>query len=110
MASAEEIARAAERRDIRDRWLLSAPALLVIFLAASGPLLIVLVYSFLSPGPYGDVKWQFSPEAWISVLFERDIFDDTLGLAAAHVTIFWRSVKLAIMTTAATLILGFPTA
>ena len=33
-----------------------------------------------------------------------------LSLADAHVTIFWRSVKLALMTTAATLVLGFPTA
>ncbi|UVK40807.1 ABC transporter permease [Mesorhizobium sp. AR10] len=110
MASAEEVAKAAERRDIRDRWLLSAPALLIILFAATGPLLIVLVYSFLTPGSYGDVKWQFSPEAWVSVFMERDIFDDTLSLAAAHVTIFWRSIKLAIVTTIATLVLGFPTA
>lgn len=110
MATAEEVAKAAERRDVRDRWLLSAPALLVILLAATGPLLIVLVYSFLTPGAYGDVKWQFSPDAWISVFMERDIFDDTLSLAAAHVTIFWRSIKLAVVTTLATLALGFPTA
>jgi spermidine/putrescine transport system permease protein len=110
MATAEEVAKAAERRDIRDRWLLSAPALLIIFLAATGPLLIVLVYSFLTPGAYGDVKWQFSPEAWIAVFLERDIFDDTLSLAAAHVTIFLRSIKLSVVTTIATLALGFPTA
>ncbi|TPL12435.1 ABC transporter permease [Mesorhizobium sp. B2-4-14] len=110
MATAEEVAKAAERRDVRDRWLLSAPALLVIFLAATGPLLIVLVYSFLTPGAYGDVKWQFSSDAWTSVLLERDIFDDTLSLAAAHVTIFLRSIKLAVVTTIATLALGFPTA
>ena len=110
MATAEEIAKAAERRDVRDRWLLSAPALLVILLAATGPLLIVLVYSFLTPGAYGDVKWQFSSDAWTSVFLERDIFDDTLSLAAAHVTIFWRSIKLAVVTTLATLALGFPTA
>ncbi|AZO45035.1 MULTISPECIES: ABC transporter permease [Mesorhizobium] len=110
MATAEEVAKAAERRDVRDRWLLSAPALLVIFLAATGPLLIVLVYSFLTPGSYGDVKWQFSPEAWIAVFLERDIFDDTLSVAAAHVTIFLRSIKLSVVTTIATLALGFPTA
>ncbi|MBZ9740158.1 MULTISPECIES: ABC transporter permease [unclassified Mesorhizobium] len=110
MATAEEVAKAAERRDVRDRWLLSAPALLVILFAATGPLLIVLVYSFLTPGAYGDVKWQFSSDAWTSVFLERDIFDDTLSLAAAHVTIFWRSIKLAVVTTLATLALGFPTA
>ncbi|MGB3540726.1 MAG: ABC transporter permease [Mesorhizobium sp.] len=110
MASAQEVAAKAQHRDIRNRWLLSAPALLVIFFAASGPLLIVLVYSFLAPGPYGDVKWQFSTDAWTSVFLERDIFDDTLSLASAHLTIFWRSVKLALMTTVATLLIGFPTA
>ncbi len=110
MASAEEIARAADRRDIRDRWLLSAPALIIILVAATGPLLIVLVYSFLTSAAYGGVEWKFSPEAWISVFLERDIFDDTLSLADANVTIFWRSVKLALMTTLVTLILGFPTA
>jgi len=110
VASAEQVATQAVRRDIRDRWLLSAPALLVIFFAASGPLLIVLVYSFLTPGPYGDVQWTFSKEAWTSVFLERDIFDDTLSFASAHVTIFWRSLKLALMTTIATLLIGFPTA
>jgi len=98
------------RTDIRNRWLLSAPALIVILLAASGPLLIVVVYSFLTPGSYGDVAWKPSLEGWLSVFMQRDIFDDTLSLADAHVTIFWRSIRLALMTTIATLILGFPTA
>ncbi len=110
MASAEEIARAADRKDIRDRWLLSAPALIIILVAATGPLLIVLVYSFLTSAAYGGVEWKFSPEAWVSVFLERDIFDDTLSLADANITIFWRSIKLALMTTVVTLALGFPTA
>ncbi|WP_378949092.1 ABC transporter permease [Mesorhizobium sp. ANAO-SY3R2] len=110
MATAAEIERQAEARDVRNRWFLSAPALTIIFLAASGPLLIVLVYSFLTPGPYGDVVWKFSTEGWVSVFLERDIFDDTLSFASAHLTIFWRSLKLAIMATVATLIFGFPTA
>ncbi len=108
--SAAEASEQVRRKDIRDRWLLSAPALILIAVAGVGPLLIVVLYSFLAPGNYGDVKWQFSPEAWVSVFLERDIFDDTLSLAAAHVTIFWRSIKLAIVTTIATLALGFPTA
>ena len=110
MASAEEIARAADRKDIRDRWLLSAPALIIILVAATGPLLIVLVYSFLTSAAYGGVEGKFSPEAWGSVFLERDIFDDTLSLADANITIFWRSIKLALMTTVVTLALGFPTA
>jgi spermidine/putrescine transport system permease protein len=110
MATAREIAEAAERRSIRDRWLLSAPALIIIFFAAVGPLLIVLVYSFLPKGDFGGVKWGFSTDAWFSVLFSRDIFDDTLTFADAHVAILWRSVKLSIATTILALIFGFPTA
>jgi spermidine/putrescine transport system permease protein len=100
-----------QKKDIRSRWLLSLPALLVIFIAAIGPLFVVLLYSFMVKGDYGDVKyWQFSSDGWFSVFFERDIFDDTLSWADAHVLIFWRSVKLALITTIATLLLGFPTA
>ncbi|NDA09197.1 MAG: ABC transporter permease [Alphaproteobacteria bacterium] len=94
----------------RKGWLLSAPALLLLFFAASGPLLIVVVYSFLQKGDYGNVVWDFSPEGWIGILFSRDIFDGTLGLADAHLTIFWRSVKLSLMTTLITFTFGFPTA
>jgi spermidine/putrescine transport system permease protein len=110
MASAAEVAEKAEREDIRSRWLLSAPALVIIFFAALGPLLIVLVYSFLAPGSYGDVKWQFSTEAWFNVVFERDIFDDTLSFADANLSIFGRSAMLSLATTVLTLIVGFPTA
>lgn len=110
MASASEIADKTRRDDIRARWLLSTPALLVIFFAAVGPLLIVLVYSFLAPGDYGDIKWQFSTDAWTSVLFERDIFDDTLSFADANLSIFWRSAWLSLLTTVLTLVFGFPTA
>lgn len=98
------------RKNIRKRWLLSLPALLIILFAASGPLLIVLVYSFLTPGPYGDVQWLFSLNGWISVFLERDIFDNTLSLADAHVSIFMRSVLLSLATTVLTLLVGFPTA
>jgi spermidine/putrescine transport system permease protein len=110
MTTAAEFAAKSERDDVRSRWLLSAPALFIIFVAASGPLLIVLVYSFLAPGNYGDVAWQFSTQGWFSVLFERDIFDDTLHLASAHLSVFWRSVLLSLATTVLTLIFGFPTA
>lgn len=110
MASAQETARIAERQDIRNRWLLSTPALMIIFLAAIGPLLIVLVYSFLAPGPYGDVKWEFSTDGWVNVFLQRDIFDDTLSFADAHLAIFWRSVKLSLGTTLLTVVFGFPTA
>jgi len=107
MSSNEDRQRAASTRT---GWALSAPALLLLAFAASGPLLIVLVYSFLTPGDYGNVVWKFSLDGWRGILFSRDIFDGTLQLADAHLTIFWRSVKLSLLTTAITFAVGFPTA
>jgi len=106
----EEVSERRKTKEIRDRWLLSAPALLLILAAAAGPLVIVVVYSFLAPGSYGDVKWEFSTKAWLDVLFTRDIFDGTVSIADAHFSIFWRSAKLAFVTMILCLILGFPTA
>ncbi|MDP3342563.1 ABC transporter permease [Frigidibacter sp.] len=94
----------------RRNWALSAPALLVLALFASGPLLIVLVYSFLRPGSYSGVEWEFTTEAWQGIFLTRDIFDGTLGWADAHLSIFWRSVKLSLTTTILTFAFGFPTA
>ncbi len=100
----------ARRQTVRNYLLLCTPALLLLLLAASGPLLIVVVYSFLEPGEYSGVVWRFSGEAWFNVLFSRDIFDDTVSLADAHLTILWRSVRLSLLTTLLAFLLGFPTA
>ncbi len=110
MANVREVAEAAARRDVRNRWYLVAPALVIIMLAAIGPLFIMVVYSFLGKGDYGGVTASFSTDAWFSVLLERDIFDDTLSFADAHMIVFWRSVRLAGVTTILTLLVGFPTA
>ncbi|MGB5214561.1 MAG: ABC transporter permease [Anderseniella sp.] len=101
---------AARKSDVRNRWLLASPALTVIFFAALGPLLIMLVYSFLQKGSYGGIVWSFSLDGWFNVFLKRDIFDDTLGFADGHLSIFWRSLKLSFGTTVFALLLGFPTA
>ena len=111
MGRAAEIALSAARRDVRNRWWLSAPALTIVLLGAIAPLFVVVMYSVMVKGNYGDVKyWQFSGEGWFSVFFERDMFDNTLSLADAHVSILWRSVKLSLLTTLVSLVVGFPTA
>ncbi|WP_205123475.1 ABC transporter permease [Marimonas lutisalis] len=105
-----ELEREARAADTRRRWLLSLPALVIIIFAAAGPLLVMVVYSFLTPGDYGNVKWQFSLEGWTNTIVQRDIFDDTLIWADAHLSIFWRSLSLSLITTLLTLIFGVPTA
>lgn len=103
-------AQSARRLEVRRKLLLSTPALVVLAFAASGPLFIMLLYTFLTPGDYGGVEWRGSLDAWFRVVLHRDIFDETLTFADAHVTIFWRSLKLSSLTTLLCFVLGFPTA
>src|SRR5262245_49719039 len=87
------------RRYRLTRWALVSPALLVIGIFGVLPLVIILVYSFLVAGSYGGVEWKFSTEAYVSFLFERDIFDGTLQLTTDYLGIFLRSILLAGATT-----------
>ena len=103
----EQVAR---KQETRRNLLLCTPALVVLLLAASGPLLVMLVYSFLSPGTYGGVVYQFSIDGWINVIMVRDIFDDVMKFADAHLSVFWRSIKLSTLTTITCVLVGFPTA
>ncbi|MFN2198885.1 MAG: ABC transporter permease [Anaerolineales bacterium] len=79
-------------------WLLLAPsaAWLLIFFVA--PLFIVLIYSFLSRGDFGQVVWKYSLENY------QRVFDPL------YFNTFLRSSYIAIITTALCLLLGFPLA
>ncbi len=98
------------RRARLSRAALLAPALTIILAVGVLPLGITLVYSVLTPGTYGGVSWEFSLDAYVQFLFERDIFDDTLQFNGAYLSIFARSIGLAFGATLGALILGFPTA
>ncbi|AVW92391.1 ABC transporter permease [Celeribacter baekdonensis] len=99
-----------EKTDHRRRWLLSAPALIIVTLLSLVPLGVVLAFSLLEKDTYGGVVWHFSGAAWLEVIAQRDIFDGTLSLADAHLSIFWRSIKLSLITTTLTLMVGVPIA
>ncbi|WP_343502166.1 ABC transporter permease [Alloyangia pacifica] len=87
--------------------LLGAPTvfLLVFFF---GPLVIMLVYSFLTPGLYGGVDWIFSHLnygrilGWADTRYEK--FDPV------YIAIFLRSLKLAALTVLASLLVCYPAA
>ena len=54
--SAQDVGEQRQKKEIKDRWLLSAPALLLILAAGVGPLVIVVIYSFLAPGSYEEYE------------------------------------------------------
>jgi len=99
-----------ERRDLRIRQVLLLPSLLVIGFGLVLPICIVVIYSFLRPGTYGGVIWDFTFSAYIQFLFERDIFDNTLTFQTAYLEIYLRSFLQAVAATVGAFLLGFPAA
>ena len=77
--------------------ILTAPALLWLLLFFLVPYLIVLIYSFLTPDIY-DIRFIFSLEAYRQVS------------AGTYLKPFFLSFRLAVFTTLACLVLGFPVA
>ncbi len=79
---------------------------LAIFLA--GPLIIMLIYSFLAPGLYGGVEWEFYPHNFGRILGfadpEFEFFDPV------YIAIFLRSLRIALTTVLITLLVCYPAA
>lgn len=99
-----------ERRYRATRWALISPAIVVIGIFGILPLCIILVYSFLKAATYGGVEWEFSTDAYVQFLFEKDLFTEELVFTPSYLQIFGRSIMLAAFTTVACLIVGFPAA
>ncbi|MDP2732172.1 MAG: ABC transporter permease, partial [Hoeflea sp.] len=93
------------RERVTRAWLL-APALIIILAISILPLGITILYSFLTPGTYGGVTWKFSTDSYVQFLFQSDIFDGTLAFNSAYVSIFLRSIGLALGATIGALLLG----
>ncbi|NLS01372.1 ABC transporter permease [Rhizobium sp. P38BS-XIX] len=88
---------------------LIAPAFLVIGVFMVLPLIIAIVYSFMTANPYGGVTMPLTFDAYVQFLFQRD-FDDSLIFSWSYVIIILRSIYLAAATTILCLALGLPVA
>lgn len=92
------------------RLLLILPTALFLLALMVVPLGLMGYVSVLERGDYGGVKWgEYTPEAYVAFLFERDL-DDSLILNTDYLQIFWRSIWLAVVTTTLALLIGLPTA
>ncbi|MDU9396468.1 ABC transporter permease [Pseudomonas sp. zfem003] len=103
------LTRSLERRRALANLLGVSPALVAIGLFLVVPILIVVGYSLMQANPYGGVNPQFSVEAYVSLLFERQL-DDSLAFADAYLVIALRSIGIAAATTVITLLVGIPVA
>ncbi|THH38227.1 ABC transporter permease [Aliishimia ponticola] len=91
-------------------WLL-LPAWVTLGLLTLAPLMIMLVYSFLTKEFRGGVIWEFSLGAYDQFFFDRGLFgDDAPKIEWTYIGIFWRSIWQAGVATILSLLIGFPTA
>ncbi len=86
----QQAQRKKRRRENILRAMLLSPSLLIIGGFLIAPLCIVLVYSFLTPGTFGGVIWEWTFDAYIQFLFERDFLDDSLVFSTSYLEIYWR--------------------
>ena len=100
----------AARRQLKGRLLLTAPAMLVLLVFLLAPRTGTLLGSSLHAGDYVGLVWgQYSLDAYINFLYERDL-DDSWVFNTDYLQIFQRSLLLSLLTTAGCLLIGFPTA
>lgn len=98
----------ARRGDTRRVALLLAPATLFLGIFFLGPLAIMIVYSFLEPGLYGGVEWNFYHWNYGRILGWAD--GEWEDFDPVYVEIFLRSVRLALTNVLITLLLCYPAA
>lgn len=91
-------------------WLLM-PSWLVLGFFVLIPVLMMLVYSFLTKEFRGGVIWEFSLGAYDQFFFDRGLFgDEEPTIEWTYINIFWRSIWQAGAATILALLIGFPTA
>src|SRR5690349_19933049 len=78
-------------------WSLLFPGLFWLILFFAIPLLVIVIYSFLTPGPTGNVIWKFTFDNYI-----------TLFTKSLYVNAYVRSLWFGVLTTVACLLIGYP--
>lgn len=95
-------------RNRRTLILLLAPLTILLGVFFLIPLGIMVVYSFLEPGLYGGVEWNWYPYNYGRLigwpLNDYEVFDPI------YLKIFLNSLQIALMTVAGTLLLSYPAA
>ena len=75
------------------------------------PVLLMVVYSFLTKEFRGGVEWTFTLAAYDQFFLTRGLFgDEPPKIEWTYIEIFWRAIWQAALATLACLLIGFPTA
>jgi spermidine/putrescine transport system permease protein len=93
------VERERQRRDRRNLIALLSPGMLWLVLFFALPLVVILLYSFMTNGPRGNIVWQPTLGNYVD-LFTRSIY----------VNAYLRSIWISVLTTLICLLLGYPLA
>lgn len=89
---------------------LAYPTVLFLAFAIGLPLLIIVVYSFLSKPSQGTgVKWVFNTDSY-KALFIQEKLDGSTSFDIRYVKVLWNSFIYSVITTVVTLVLSIPIA
>lgn len=84
------------------------PGLLYLTLLVLAPLIVIVIYSFLSRAKLGvGVKWEFSTQAYVDLLFTESLSGD-LSFDPTYLQIIFNSFVFALLTLLATFVLAVP--
>ena len=87
------------------------PAWLIIGVLLLLPVLLMVLYSFLTKEFRGGVEWTFTLAAYDQFFLTRGLFgDEPARIEWTYINIFWRSIWQAALATLLCLLIGFPTA
>ena len=90
---------------------LMLPAWVMVGFFLLAPVVMMVIYSFLTKEFRGGVIWDFTLAAYDQFFFDRGLFgDEPPSIEWTYIGIFWRSIWQAGVATLACLLIGFPTA
>ena len=98
----------ASKREARRLAALLTPGTIFLGIFFMGPLFVMLIFSFLEPGLYGGVEWNFYHWNYGRILGWAD--GEWEDFDPVYAEIFFRSVRLALTNVAITLLICYPAA
>ncbi len=98
----------ATKRDLRSLSTLLTPSTLFLGVFFLGPLAVMVIFSFLEPGIYGGVVWNFYHWNYGRILGWAD--GEWEDFDPVYIDIFLRSVRLALTNVGITLLVCYPAA
>ena len=104
------MAKATKARAGQGSWWAGAPGLIYLVALVLAPLIIILIYSFLSRAKFGvGVRWEFTAQPYIELFYSESLSGER-SFDPTYLQIFFNSVLYSLATAIICLVLSIPIA